>query len=210
MSLQDRILGQSGIKRPPLPNSWTVAVQSRKGCPGGRNPGGCEYFTGTKWCPRLASRNWERRAPAGNRGSQEACAEDTHASPRPASQLGSGLPVPPWGSGSAAGTALSSGNASELERALRTAVAPTADASVRQPGHQLPVLPVPTRRPEADPPYLPARRHSRPPPRAAPARPRAAAPPAAPWRRLPRLDPGPGAGTGRGRCLRGGPGGRRL
>lgn len=107
--------------------------------------------------------------------------------------------------------ALLSGRAMPLSwtGALRTVVAPTADVPVHRPGHQLPVLPVPTLCPAADtPPYLPARRHRRPPPRAAPAPPRAAAPPEAPWRRLPCPDPGPGADTDRDRCLRDGPGRR--
>lgn len=42
--------GQSGIKRSPLPNSWTEQVKKQEGLTRvGHNPRGWEYFSGMKW-----------------------------------------------------------------------------------------------------------------------------------------------------------------
>lgn len=145
---------------------------------------------------------------SGNCGTSEACAESTHTSLCPASELSSRLWMPTSSSDSAVGTGPRSGNASELDwrtKSSKSTNCRSAPPLARPPAHHE-IGPLPSVPEQAPPPYLPAWRHCHPPPRAAPAPPRAAAPPGAPWRRLPRLDPGPGADTDRGRCLRDGPG----
>ena len=125
-----------------LLNSRTVEVQKQEGLTQvGCNPRDCEYFTGTKWCPRLDSHN-SRAVSA--RLVTEALKKHVQRTPTPACALPQN---------SAAGSrcrpgaqtlqwALLSGRAMPLSwtGALRTAVAPTADVPVRQPGHQLPTL----------------------------------------------------------------------